>query len=60
MLGAAISIYKNQISFVFFNNGFCTRGSQRERNHERTIKLVPEAKENTKDDGLTPEQHRER
>lgn len=39
--------------------GFCKRGSQRERDRERAQARAG-GKGKTKDDGLTPEQRRER
>ena len=55
-----ICVDKKHTSFVFFDYiGFCSRGSQRERDRERAQARAG-GKGKTKDDGLTPEQRRER
>lgn len=58
----SISLHVNRI--VFFDSCFCcdcefARGSQRERDRERALARTG-GKGKNKDDGLTPEQRRER
>jgi hypothetical protein len=63
-LCAFIDFDLKEISIVFFNSCFCydcefARGSQRERDRERALARTG-GKGKNKDDGLTPEQRRER